>query len=126
MKRDMELIRDLLLSIESRDDDDYDYYSCTLKLTTAQSPEKVKGHLLLLIDAKLIDAKPMTNGGLDEVYIKRMLWAGHEFLDSTKDESIWKDVKDIVAKKGLSMESISFGVLTQLLASVVKQHLNLN
>jgi Hypothetical protein (DUF2513) len=55
--------------------------------------------------------------------IKRMTWKGHEFLDSARDESIWKETMGLVQEKG---GSVAIGVLTQLLSSVAKQHFGLS
>ena len=126
MKRDMEFIRELLLAIEAMDNQNCHSYQ--IEFPSPQDISKVNYHLHLLIDAGFIEGKPITTFGEDvpHIWIKRMLWAGHDFLDSTKNESIWQKTKELIVKKGFSMESVGFSVLTQVLASVAKKHLDLN
>lgn len=126
MKRDMELIRELLLAIEVMEKPFYQ--SQELEISSERSRAEINYNLQLLTDAGFIDAK--TEGSfsspIPEVCIKRMTWEGHEFLDKARSESIWSTAKETITKKGLSLETVGFGILTQVLASVAKQVLALN
>lgn len=122
MKRDMELIRELLLAIEAVDSPDI--FQATLKLQVNSTREDMIYNLKLMIDARFLDAEPLdTMAGTSDILIKRMTWEGHEFLDSARNESIWKETMGLVQQKG---GSVAIGVLTQLLTTVAKQHFGLD
>ena len=47
-----------------------------------------------------------------------MTWEGHDFLDSIKNEKIWKKAKEIIKEKG---GSVPFEVLKSLILKVSKE-----
>jgi len=91
MKRDMDLIRLLLLSFEAGTESE------ELKRYDANAQVY---HMVLLKDAGMIDAvirndeRGIPNGAI----FLRMTWAGHEFLDSVRDSDIWAKIKKHVLK----------------------------
>jgi hypothetical protein len=123
MKRDMELIRELLLAIEAVKKDT-SFPASDLNLESDWATEDVYYNLQLMADAGFIDAQPVKSfQGIHNVLIKRMTYEGHEFLDNARNESIWKEAMGLVQQKG---GSVAIGILTQLLTSVAKQHFGLN
>ncbi|EOG9062253.1 DUF2513 domain-containing protein [Vibrio fluvialis] len=92
MKRDMALIRRLLLSIEKHPDrisgfnfDDY-------------KPEDINYHVALLIDVGLLEGDYVRSYSSSSMaparfVITSMTWAGHEFLDNLRQEDIWNVIK---------------------------------
>ena len=126
MKRDMELIRELLLAIEAKESNTV-FAASDLELKTDRERQEVYYNLQLMTDANLLETNMVKSmQGIEDVVIKRMTWEGHEFLDNARNESIWKAAKETITKKGLSIENVGFGVLTQLLASVAKQYFELH
>jgi hypothetical protein len=123
MKRDMKLIRELMLAIESHDGSNY--WAEDLKITGDRDISEIKYHLQLLVDAGFISANIENDKGNDgpHILIDRILWSGHEFLDNAQNESIWGKTMEIVKEKG---GSVSVGVLTQLLTRVASQHFGLS
>jgi hypothetical protein len=113
MKRDMDLVRELLLAIE-----------CDLKFDgtkwfTPASPEElgitnhsmdeVSYNLTMLIEEGFIKGKIAIGMGVrDEMVavINKLTWKGHEFLDDTRDPDIWNKAKE--RAKGLSGIGIAF------------------
>ncbi len=51
-----------------------------------------------------------------------LTWTGHEFIDNARNEGVWKKAKTIVEEK---LGTISVGVMTQLLNSLLKNQLGL-
>ena len=95
MKRDMDIIRLLLQQEESGEEPP------ELK----QYDEKlVVYNVALMLDAGFIegDIHPDVTGSPHTAVIIRMTWAGHDFLDSTRDPSIWSEAKERVLKPGFS------------------------
>jgi hypothetical protein len=121
MKRDMELIRELMLSIESQDGD-FNYES--VKAIGYDEPQ-INYHLELLIEAKLVvgEVHPLMGGFSPIIHIEKLSWSGHEFLENTRNESVWKETVKIVKEKGGSM---AIGILTQVAAAVAKQRMGLS
>ena len=118
MQRDIELIRKMLLEIESRDnvfmpsDDPDDHQLVAYHLLQLQ-----EGGLIVGIDAI---QRP---GGEVIVQVKaqpRLTWAGHEFVDAARNDALWKEATE---KVGNELGTVSFAVLTQLLAQLAKGRL---
>ena len=95
MRRDMELIRTILIALEEKED-------TTKELGPSEIPgyskEEVSYHFEMLSGARLIKAKEYKN-------IKRwcaisLTWDGHDFLDAVKNPKIWEKAKSIVKEKG--------------------------
>ncbi|MFG0771308.1 DUF2513 domain-containing protein [Vibrio plantisponsor] len=92
MKRDMALIRRLLISIEKHPDrisgfkfEDY-------------KPEDINYHVALLIDAGLLEGDYVRSHSTSSMaptrfVITSMTWSGHEFLDNLRQEDIWNVIK---------------------------------
>ena len=84
MKRDMDMVRDLLLQIEGLEQ------PIVVDEQTGNSAEVVY-HVRMLIQAGMIEG---TASGLAAVH--GLTWAGHDFLDSIRDDSVWAKAKEIV------------------------------
>lgn len=83
MKRDMAVIREILLSIEANDE---------VSPIDGYSSEIIEKHVQLLLEAKLIDRNSL--GILPAmVTVTKLTWNGHEFLDSTREEQVWNTIK---------------------------------
>jgi hypothetical protein len=50
--------------------------------------------LLSVIDTSTMDGR--------DYLIRQLTWAGHEFLDATRDNAVWKKVTERVLKGGAS------------------------
>ncbi len=107
MKRDLELVRNLLQLIEDNDD------KKELVIPPSWDREVVAYHLEILDQAgyvinntKWADNKPMW-------LVASLTWDGHEFLDSIKDDYVWNDVKKGIKEKGLALSSVPFDVLKE-------------
>ncbi|RYH00340.1 MAG: DUF2513 domain-containing protein [Alphaproteobacteria bacterium] len=108
MKRDMDLIRSLVLEIENGKN----WYETTSDetatalgtegsgLSQAQA-ERLEYHLKLLEDAGFAEFTKTGEGWLPE----RLSWKGHDFADSVRDEEIWRRTKEgIIAAKGFTVD----------------------
>lgn len=115
MKRDMDLIRALLLKYEGEEDVDLSKYS----------EEQQVYHAALLVEAKLVKGEehPGWDGETCNVLVERLTWEGHEFLDAARNETIWKKVKDKISSKGVD---VGLSLLTALLISFTKDKLDMD
>ena len=110
MKRDMDLIKALLLALED---------SGSFSHMQGYSSEAIGYHVALLEDAKLITQEWYYNTSISASLISgtRMTWEGHEFLDACRDSSIWEKAKKItISKTG----SLTFEVLKSVLIQLGK------
>lgn len=126
MKRDMDLIREILLRAEKSESSDI---SIPMSVE-GYTEEQIKYHLKLLSDAEFITPKyagtklfDMGGGstmGMVDDDPRRLTWDAHEFLDNARDENRWNEAKKIAGQKGGSMAfDVVKGVLTQLALQAV-------
>ena len=115
MKRDMELIRKLLMMIE----DSPDAYAPEITEAEGYSSDMVDYHKALLVDAGLVVGSEGQMMGKQSpcVDLTRLSWAGHEFLDAAKEDTRWNKAMKLVRDKG---GAITFEVLKALLTSLMK------
>lgn len=117
MKRDMDLVRSLLLVIEASEDPKFP------KVLTATHEASLNGyaadqiheHLVLMAGGNLISRGFAPDGSSSHQFL-RVAWAGYEFLEGVRDPEIWKKTKAGAAKVG----AISFTLMLELAAGYAK------
>ena len=116
MKRDMDLCRKILLSVEDREST-IDLAWVELKGYTAG---QIGHHVKLLADGGLLEALDCTSQGDDiDCYQPRCLtWKGHDFLEAARDDTRWRKALAVIAEKGwpLTLDMVK-GVLLKLVIS---------
>jgi hypothetical protein len=120
MKRDLDLIRSILLAVED-EDNVADFKSVHIE---GYEDELVWYHLQLLDEAGLIEGqwRPVHGVRASEWLVRRLTWEGHEFLADARSETVWATMKQRVAERG---GTVSLGVAAALLAAIAKQTLGL-
>jgi len=120
MKRDLDLIRKMLLAIEGAPSG----YAPNLTFA-GYTDEQVGYHAYLLIDAGLARGADITTHGSEgpEAIVQSLTWEGHEFIDAARDDSRWQKAKSIIAEKG---GGITLDLLKALLVSLTKTALGLS
>ena len=123
MKRDMDLVRNILLAIEGTEDS---LNHTTLRLALKKpyiddsripSNRTLVGHVEIMEEAGLVSANVIRAGaGYHAFTGLRMTWDGQDFLASTKDPSIWEKARP-------KFESLSFDLIKQLLIALAKETL---
>jgi hypothetical protein len=120
MKRDIDLIRQILSEIEAKP---FDGNMIRLDLEDSVDYQQLRYHVILLREAGLIDAfEPFPEGDslqLGPVYPTRLTWEGHEFLEAARDDTRWNKAKDTMAKAG----GFVFEVGKALLIELMKQQI---
>jgi hypothetical protein len=98
LKRDMDLIRGLLLKLEQQNLDGNEYDLNVAELGIARhSNEEVAYHVELLIDAGFLDAERTQSGSF---VARKLTFAGCDFIDSVRDPKIWRMTKAVAKKVG--------------------------
>ena len=84
MKRDMDLVRQILLATERTE-------ARYAKVSVPDYPEHlVNYHLDLLISAGIVNGKMhWMNRGRGVAVVNGLTWEGHNYLDAIRDQSIW-------------------------------------
>ena len=95
MKRDLDLVRTILMAVE-----DAPALAPDQIAVDGYDEETIAYHLLIMGEANLlvvIDGTSLTR--IDATPV-RMTWAGHEFLELVRDDSRWRAVKTQTGKLG--------------------------
>lgn len=100
MKRDMDLIREILREVEACENS-YGINSPTIE---GYSDSQIAYHLKLLLDGGLIEAKNVAGEFQqeDEYIGINLTWDGQDFLNAARDDSLWKKAKESVINSGVS------------------------
>ena len=120
MKRNLDLVRKILLAIE-KDEDAIGQGWINLRID-GHSQKEISYHVELLNEAGLIEATDLSSSINYRWCPVRLTWYGHEFLDSARDEDVWKQAKDKLAKK---TKNFSFELLKTILIELTKESLGL-
>lgn len=102
MQRNWDLIREILLYIETLPDFDTPVLA---KNFVGYDDETVNYHLWLLIQSGLIVGACTGNTPKKGLFCKAtcLTWQGHEFLDSIKQDSTWHKIKTMTKEQSLSL-----------------------
>ncbi|SCY27705.1 DUF2513 domain-containing protein [Nitrosospira sp. Nsp13] len=118
MKRDFDLIREILLHVEAS--------PANVRPYRVQFPESdqdtIDEHVELLIESGLLEGNPRHRAGAPlyvdmEVMVARLTWDGHDFLSSIQDDTIWRKAKATIL---MPSASFTFGLLVEWLKIQIK------
>ncbi len=73
-------------------------------------------------DAGLVEAKELSTFGSSCWRVKGLTWAGHEFLDAARNDTVWNKTKEIVKDKG---GSVPFEVVKDIVIEIAKKMVGL-
>lgn len=96
MKRDMDLCRQILLQVEASPPNEV----LTRLGLSADHPNSVSEHVVLLDDAGFLDATITRTFGGAIYAIRGLTWEGHEFLDAARDDERWEKAKQHLEEAG--------------------------
>ncbi|MNR03276.1 hypothetical protein D3C85_1191620 [compost metagenome] len=106
MKRDMDLLRLLLLKLEGLDEDGLKIYffdSSEEFEIDGFTWEQIVYHFDLAVEARMIDQGG--RGAMEGIMFRRLTWSGHDFVDAVRDDEIWKKTRQgATAAGGFSVE----------------------
>ena len=119
MKRDMELVRKILLTIENSPHG----HAGRLKID-GYTDEQVGYHVYIMGEAALLRTADVTSMGSKspQAIPISLTWEGHEFLDAARDEGRWNKAMEKVKSIG---GEVALSVLKELLVQIMKGQLGL-
>lgn len=95
MRRDMDLIRELMLKLESAKCEPNSVYIFDADdeeiSVEGYSADAIKYHLLLIAEAGLVDQRG--RGAMEGFVFSRLTWVGHDFVDSVRSPEVWAKTK---------------------------------
>jgi hypothetical protein len=126
-KRDMDVIRELLLEIEGGrktyellDRASADALGVARKEDLSdERVHQICLYLGMLENAKFIELQKMGGGVW---WVKEISWAGHDFIDSVRDPEIWKGAKGIAARAGGFTAGLLAAAAKGLIKSQMQAH----
>ena len=111
MKREMDLIRQILLEVERQP-----FTGKVIELGIEDhSSEEVSYHIMLLQEAGLIEAVNLSSHTNLIWKPVRLTWQGYEFLEAVKDDARWNRVKDIMGNAGGYVFEVAKAIAVALL-----------
>lgn len=120
MERNMDLCRLILFKIET------EYRSTALYNLNIDGfdLDTVAYHCKILADAGLLDSYEPTYGD-DRIYtfsVGSLTWAGHDFLDKIRENTMWNRIKDKIKENTLPMTlEVIKNVATNLIDYQIKK-----
>lgn len=122
MRRDMALVREVLLKVEALDVPPgakvvlrgyrgFDEDEADIQVDGFEAGD-VDRHLRLLVDAGFLTGKIASDG----VVTEGLSWAGCEFLDTVRSPEVWKKTEAAASKIG----GVGITVLTEVAKAVAK------
>lgn len=124
MKRDMELVRNILLAIEEQ------YIDVALYDLEVEGYDfkTIAYHCKILYYAELInDYKGLfAVNELQNFGVGSLTWEGHEFLDKIRDDTVWGKTKETMKDKGIpfgldAVKQISSAIVGVMIQAAIKQ-----
>lgn len=120
MKRNMELVRKILIELEKIEKSPREPIILSIE---EYSIDEIDYHLEIMAEAGLLKLFSIPKTFDDEFHsVDRMTWQGHEFLEASRNETNWRKAMQLIKDKG---EGVPFGVLQGLLIQVIKSHVGL-
>lgn len=116
VKRDLELVRSILLDVEASEPGEL----LTRFEYDGKSKAEVLEHLSLLVEAGYLDGKVMAGSkGIPlQAIIHKLTWPGHEFLANAKNDKVWRQVMTDVGK---TTTAVSMEILKVLLSKATER-----
>jgi len=111
MKRDMDLVRKILLLMEASSQNQ-------VPNIEGYSSNEVGHHVYLMMQAGLIDGADITS--MDDDYRiaipTELTWQGHDFLDACRNENIWNRAKESLRLVG---GDVPIAVMKTILTEII-------
>ena len=120
MKRDMNLVREILLWATDQDASGVNANPTIV----GYSADQVSHHVHLMSQAGLVEAAVTTalSDPGPTALLLSVTWAGHDFVDAARDNTIWNKAKRKVLSSG---SSFTFDLLKDVLVLLAKGALEL-
>lgn len=111
MKRDWEIIRQVLIAVEE------DRFEEFVNETIRENQQAVLENTVLLVNSGFLNGKPLLMRGMvAHVSVSGLTWDGYDLLDTIRSKPIWENIKTTALEKGLEL---TFDVVKALGAKAI-------
>jgi Hypothetical protein (DUF2513) len=119
VKRDLDLVRQLMLQIEALPASPPVQY----RMSEIEDPVLL-AHLELLIDAGLVNGRIARSHGTrgDVISVEGLTWQGHEWIEMVRSQSVWNETKRTVLDQG---GALTFELTRAVAANLLRARLGL-
>lgn len=120
MKRDMDLVRQILIRATEHEDG-YVYENPDI---AGYTKDQIDHHIYLMCQAGLVEASDSStmDGASPTALLISVTWAGHDFIDAARSNTIWSSVKDKAKSVG---GALTFDLMKELLVTTARSQLDL-
>ncbi|WHP40736.1 DUF2513 domain-containing protein [Lysinibacillus boronitolerans] len=127
MKLNQDCVRAVLLELEEKltlNDDLFLFQIKQLDCVEKYGEDTVIYSILKLKEADYLLAEPhYFDDELSELTVSSLTWDGHLFLDTIRDNKVWKETKSIVSKFSSVSISLMSTVSSNILNELIKKQL---
>ncbi len=112
MHRNMDCVRDILMSIADENPE----------IVKKYSKEELGYHGAIMIEAGLVIGEAPQDAGMlypTFAYFNRLTWKGHDFLDAAREDGRWSLAKKTIAKVEGATCAIWIALLTKYIEQTV-------
>jgi hypothetical protein len=120
MRRDLGLIRELLLKLEPLSSPHawrLIHPADPEVQVEGRSPDEIEYHLQMLVERGLVEEP--RSGPMEGIMFKRLTWEGHDYLDAVRDPKVWSKTKEATERVG----SWTFEIVKELAKQYIKSEL---
>lgn len=122
MKRDLNLLRNMMLRIEELDSTKHKI-TINSFLDLCDNPAKISLHIELLIDSYFIEAsEPIYCRTIKDFLIYRLTSNGYDYLDAVREPSIWQKTTNKLLEVG---GTATLDVVKDVASSFIRSYLNI-
>ena len=101
MKRDWDVIREVLLEVESMEEGKRNSFGYGV---VSQGDPTKSEHAFLLLDAGYLSARTsFLSDGKRGLLGPNLTWEGHELLDTLRSKPVWEKIKATAKDKGVEL-----------------------
>lgn len=124
MQRDMDLVRKILFALEAKE-----HTGATIGLQIGgYTGENIAYHCKMMKENGLIDVYTEQRMGNNQLYcftVGDLSWAGQDFLDKIRQDTVWNKTKAVIRDKGLPMvidvvKDVSSAVIQSMVQGTIK------
>lgn len=106
MKRDIELIRILLINLDAHNN---------IEL----SDDKTIYHINLLINAKYAEATKLIDGGITIYNNLNYTEAGYDLLTHISNDTVWRSIQERIERNNMSVNEVPIEVIKELAKDIM-------
>ena len=103
MKRDWDLIREVLIEVEALSERERNAFGYGLGDEHAGDDLDKSEHALLLWKAGFIEAIDVATMAGPAILSPELTWQGHDLLDTLRSKAVWERIKTTAKEKGIEL-----------------------